>query len=368
MKQSANYNNVADTLQRERGNSATKLENSSETAKEKEKEPSPLEILQQKVAEAEQSGQDEEDDDRMLSCRTLNEVLLEAQQLPDPKPLYKNVWFEGELSCLFADSNNGKSVLATQVCEDIARKGEPVLYFDFEMSPKQWQLRYTKEETGRMYKFSDNFSRVELNPEGIVEEKGYEKALMDDMGRVIKDSGCTKVVIDNLTAISSEAQKADVAALLMRYFKHLKTRYGLSMLVISHTPKRNTSLQITRNDLMGSSVIFNLCDSVFAIGRSAKDNDIRYLKQLKARTGEIVYDSENVLLLQMSQQDDGFLGFFEMGTAREAAHLRTLTDEDVEKQALDVMALHKRGLSYQLIADKLLLSKSKVQRIIKKHK
>ncbi len=51
----------------------------------------------------------------------------------------------GELSCLFADSNvMGKSILAVQIADRIART-DNVLYLDFELSEKQFQLRYTNE-------------------------------------------------------------------------------------------------------------------------------------------------------------------------------------------------------------------------------
>ena len=36
-------------------------------------------------------------------------------------------------------------------------------------------------------------------------------------------------------------------------------------------------------------------DMIFAIGESVKDKNLRYLKQIKARATEIIYDSENVM-------------------------------------------------------------------------
>ena len=53
--------------------------------------------------------------------------------------------------------------------------------------------------------------------------------------------------------------------------KALKSKYGLSILVLAHTPKRDSGKPLGRNDLQGSKMIINFCDSAFAIGESAKN-------------------------------------------------------------------------------------------------
>ena len=80
----------------------------------------------------------------VMSIKTANRTILEASLLPTPRALWDSFWYEGELSCLFADSNVGKSILAVQIADRIART-DNVLYLDFELSEKQFQLRYTNE-------------------------------------------------------------------------------------------------------------------------------------------------------------------------------------------------------------------------------
>ena len=75
-----------------------------------------------------------------MSIKTANRTILEASLLPMPRALWDSFWYEGELSCLFADSNVGKSILAVQIADRIART-DNVLYLDFELSEKQFQLR-----------------------------------------------------------------------------------------------------------------------------------------------------------------------------------------------------------------------------------
>ena len=67
----------------------------------------------------------------MMNIKTANQTILEASLLPTPRALWDSFWYEGELSCLFADSNVGKSILAVQIADRIART-DNVLYLDFD--------------------------------------------------------------------------------------------------------------------------------------------------------------------------------------------------------------------------------------------
>ncbi|MCQ2176232.1 MAG: helicase, partial [Bacteroidales bacterium] len=65
----------------------------------------------------------------MLTLRTANRTLQEAKMRPDPVDLYHELWYEGEVCCLFADSNLGKSIYAVQMADEIAQF-QNVLYVD----------------------------------------------------------------------------------------------------------------------------------------------------------------------------------------------------------------------------------------------
>lgn len=77
----------------------------------------------------------------MFLVKTANQTVEDTRRRPDPEPLYLSLWYEGEVCCLFADSNLGKSLLAVQMADEIARTHR-VLYIDCELSDKQFQLRY----------------------------------------------------------------------------------------------------------------------------------------------------------------------------------------------------------------------------------
>ena len=81
---------------------------------------------------------------------------------PNPVPLWLTLWYQGEVCCLFADSNLGKSIYAVQIAAEIAETHK-VLYFDFELSDKQFQLRYTNETIGQCHRFPEDLYRVEIS-------------------------------------------------------------------------------------------------------------------------------------------------------------------------------------------------------------
>ena len=99
------------------------------------------------------------DDIGMFTVKTANETVHDAALRPVPRNLFMTLWYEGEVTCLFADSNVGKSIFAVQIADQIATT-EPVLYVDCELSEKQFQLRYTDKESGIMHKFPRRSSQI----------------------------------------------------------------------------------------------------------------------------------------------------------------------------------------------------------------
>ncbi len=298
----------------------------------------------------------------MFRVRNMNEMLGEASRQPVPRDFFEKLWYEGELSCLFADSNLGKSILAVQIAEAVARTGTQVLYFDFEMNNRQFLNRYSSGE-GKPHNFPETMRRVEINPLMITGDYAYN--VMNDVERVIEESGARVVIVDNLTWLCSASENGEDAAALMQRLMAMKFKYGLSMLVIAHTPKRDMTRPITANDLAGSKKLFNFFDSVFALGRSALDTSMRYIKQVKCRNGEFTYDSENVRLCYITANDEGTMTLFELGgTDSESRHLKERSDNEKAVMAQRVKDYADKGLSHRQIAQHLGISKSTVSRIV----
>lgn len=303
----------------------------------------------------------------LIKVMEANEWSEMAASRPDPKPLWNGFWNEGELCCLFADSNLGKSILAVQIAEDVAAN-QKVIYFDFEMSSKQFQQRYSSD-SGQLIRFSPNFLRAEINPAYMFDNEtsanlSVEDSMIESIEQLALRNGASVVIVDNVTYLNSVTEKGDAAGAMMLKLMQLKKRHSLSMLILAHTPKRQLSAPITQNDLAGSKKLFNFFDSVVAIGRSAVSSDLRYIKHLKSRCGAIVHDGSNVRICRIDKIN-GFLQFVTAGTDYESRHLKEI-DSDTESLQHEIMSLKAEGKSVREIAAELGLNRSKVHRTIRK--
>lgn len=308
--------------------------------------------------------------------KTANQWIEEAKNRPTPKMLFSQFWYEGEICILFADTNLGKSILAVQIGNSISRgqsitgfnletSKQSILYFDFELSDKQFQNRYSKEYT-QNYVFDDNFLRIEINPDlDLPENQNFDDYLINSIEQSISQTGSKTLIIDNITYLKSDNEKAKEALPLMKKLKELKNKHSLSILILAHTPKRDLSKPITRNDLQGSKMLMNFCDSSFTIGESQQDKQTRYLKQIKQRNCEQVFDAENVCVCQINKEHN-FLQFEFLQFGNENEHLRQRTEKDKENQTEDILRLKGEGLTLREIGSRLGISHQTVKRILDK--
>jgi len=300
----------------------------------------------------------------ILTALPINVWISNSSQKPDPETYYHHLVVEGENTVVFATSNVGKTVFVMQIASEIARKHK-LCYLDFEMSEKQLEMRYVDKETGAVHEFPDNFIRAELAPEDI-EDDDIEQCILDSVEEAAKQ-GIKFFVVDNLSFVCNEGEKSSTAGAFMRKLIKLKRTYGLTTIVVAHTPKRRLQEPIEQKDLAGSAKLMALFDAGIAISRSAQDDEIRYVKQVKVRTGEILYGQDNVILYDMVKVD-GFLKFEYRGHGKEEDHLKGRESSDDTEDILNILRLQKEGNSLRDIAKKLELSLGKVQRLLKKAK
>jgi len=315
----------------------------------------------------------------VFKVKSANDWIEQAKSRPIPKMLFGEFWFENELCILFADTNLGKSILAVQIGDSISNekniqgfkfeaKKQSILYFDFELSDKQFENRYSIDYS-QHYFFNDNFIRVEINSDAEIPEKqNFEEFLNHSLEESIKKTASKILIVDNITYLKNETERSKDALPLMKHLKALKNKYGLSILALAHTPKRDLSKPITRNDLAGSKMLINFVDSCFSIGESHNDKHLRYIKQIKARNTEIIYDSENVVVCQIDKPHN-FLQFEFVDFGNELEHLKQISKEDKEQLEQSIIDLKTANPNFSLgiIANKLNTNKMKVKRTLDKH-
>lgn len=312
----------------------------------------------------------------LLVIKTANQWMHEASVRPIPRMLFDEFWFEGELCILFADTNVGKSILAVQIADSVTSGRpipgfrleaavQPVLYFDFELSDKQFEKRYSADYQNH-YRFEERLLRVELNPETEF-EGNWDKGVQEAIEQAAISTGARVLIVDNITYLKNETERAKHAQPLMRHLGALKKRHGLSIMALAHTPKRDPHNPIRRNDVQGSRTILQFADACFAIGESHQRDDARYLKQIKTRSGEFIYGAENVVLCRVEKQHN-FLGFVFEDYGSEADHLKARTGSENAALDAEILALRQTEpeLSIREIARRLNTNHTRVRRVLKR--
>lgn len=296
-----------------------------------------------------------------------NETMEKASKIKDRVSLYKGLWHEGEICVLFAKSNLGKSILAVQIANEIAKSGKLVNYLDYELDDKQFQGRYTNEITKEMFIFSNNLLRADLSIDRTLKYQGrlerfFEK--VEKMGEI----GIKVIILDNITSLVDKIENGDVIIEFIRRLKLLKEKYELSILIVAHTTKRRDSEPLNQDSLAGSKKLMNFIDSSFALGKSLVETDVIYLKQLKVRAGKHIYNEDNVLLCKIIKKNN-FLHFVECGYAVEKDLLNTkksIAKVDKKELILASYSLFKNGnMSYRQIGKELGVSDKTIAKWIK---
>lgn len=317
--------------------------------------------------------QEENPAESYFKVMTGAEWMEKAENMPIKKKLAGELWFEGENAVLFADSNAGKSILAVQIADSISRgvpidpleltaEAQPVVYFDFEMETPQFSARYSIDGKNP-YRWSENFKRVEINEDADLPRGNYTQFICDAIEFVMKRSGAKIGIIDNISFLNDELEKSKAAAPLIKQLKAIKKKNGFSFLILAHTPKRNNTKPITKNDLQGSKQIMNLVDSAFAIGDSNQGAELHYIKQVKSRNSRHTYDKDNVLICQIIKEEN-FLKFIFLKTALEIDHLECAEPISREKLIELIKKEYGRGKSARSIADQAGYSHTTINKII----
>ncbi len=319
----------------------------------------------------------------LFNLKPASQWLEDAGKKPAVKALFGDFWLEGELSILFSDTGRGKSTLAMQIAEGLARgmpvapmesvvEAQKVLYFDFELNDRQFEARYSiadEDGTRRHYRFSDNLLRAQMAAHDDL-PPGFEtmaEFVRHSFIELVRETGARIIIVDNITFLKGANENAAAAAQLMKALKHMKEYYGLSILVLAHTPKLPFTSPLSLSDLQGSKMLSNFADNVFVLGASHQAKDLRYLKHLKPRGTEIRYDTSNVILYRIKKADS-FLQFEFEGYAKERDHLvwhHEYSDGERAKLMIVAKRLYAQGASQRRVAMILGINPSTVCRYLK---
>ena len=349
----------------------------------------------------------------MLYVQPIQQFIENGSQCGPMKQMFGPFWLEEEVAVLYSPPGVGKSALAIQIAESLAR-GAPlppfddpapvlevppqrVLYLDFELTQLQLTRRYTVVPDGGVslaskYQFSPALRRAELYWDGRLID-GYQDftdMIFENIRRQLYAHEASVLIVDNITFLSrSSTANASIAFRLMTRLQELKKDQFISVLAVAHTPKHAVHLPITMNDLQGSIDLAKVADSMFVLGRSRLQPDLRYIKHIKSRTGRIEHGADNVIVYRLAKFDlaaalgidenavraDNFLGLDLVGFDAETAHLaerpksasaRLRKSRRPDRRLIAyAKTLASQGLSSAAIAKRLGVGKSTAHRYLR---
>jgi predicted ATP-dependent serine protease len=294
--------------------------------------------------------------------RSIKECIEAGKKLESLKRLFGQFFHYGEITVLCGDTGVGKSLLGIWIAKNISEgnitlklleceiDGSPVLYYDFELGDRQFAKRYPD------VLFKDHLYRIDMNPE-CGDFRFSTKMIVDDIKRL----GAKFIIIDNISALIMQRTTVDAeeAQKLMRELKELQAKEGLSILILTHTPKIPPYEPLTINHVGGSKAITNFADSVFFIARSRKGAEYRYLKQVKSRNEK---ELDGVIELKLNTENGVFFDPLELNNEKD--HLQERSS-DLLKARASAKVLKAEGKSNIEIAHKLSVNKSTIGRWLK---
>lgn len=327
--------------------------------------------------------------DNMFVARPANSFLKLPDGAVPQVMLFGELWRQGQLTLLFADTGLGKSVLAVQIACALAGGStiEPfemhsapqrVLYFDFELSHEQFAARYADDggspDTSTDDLFPLNFIRCApredwILPDDFADEHSF---LIHSIIDTIRFSNARVIILDNLSWLTESAENSSSARRLMRMLQTLRRQLGLSILLIAHTPKVRSGLAVEMNQLQGSKMLANFADNIVGMGRSSVSNDLRYLKPLKLRTAASAFEKDTVPVMRLAKRGR-MLGFTFVDVEPESHHLEgnlrgtTLNEALLRERKTRAVELANGGDTIREIAEKLGVGVSSVSRYLKEN-
>jgi predicted XRE-type DNA-binding protein len=317
---------------------------------------------------------------QLPDIRSASKRMEDARSQPDIDQLFSMVWQSNELHLLFADTGVGKSIFAVAISVALCNgeeflgltnqtENQIVLFYDFELSDRQFRKRYSNdfglEDPLHPNLFIDTLDFASISEMSSGNDDKFNDVVFDKISFDIESKKANIVILDNITFLSSQTTQDTQAAMkVMRRLNEMKKKYNISILVLAHTPKRNPFSPFTINDLAGSKHLSNFSDSISAIGISSYDRNVRYIKQIKpSRSGELLYDKDNVIVCEVVKPDT-FLTFEFVEFGNEMDYLgEERRESKIDSDLYKITDMIAQGHNYRHIAEELGISISRISKL-----
>lgn len=321
-----------------------------------------------------------------------------GEGLPVPRELFGSMWYEGELAVLLGAPGTGKSLLAVQIADALARgkppggdatvrkrakarangfdrtttRSAPVLYFDLVLDQRQWTMRYSPdarpgdERLRKPHRFSSRFHRlqIDLTAEMPGSARRMQDLVLRQIEKAIVRTGARVAVIDTIDRFNFGVMRNGDLGYVMSALLGMKRRLGISLLVVAAAHRPRPGHPLTADRLLATRTICSFADSVFSVGECRWQDGWRYVKHLSSRSSAIVCDASHVPTFSIGREKRNFLSFEFDGFYPESLHLDARMDHHRLQRIRQCKQLAAEGLTQRQIAGRMKMSLTAVSRAI----
>lgn len=237
---------------------------------------------------------------------------------------------ETQLGILFGLTGEGKTIFAIEMANQIANgesiwegfrcecEPQKVIYIDFELGSSSFAKRYNEG------KFSENLIIENVDVYSYNMMIGFDSKQGDRIDRAIefientsKRHNSKVLFIDNLSNIADQIEQAAEADRFISDLIGRMKALDLTIMFLGHTPKLVANTQLNINQLKGSSSLTKSFESVIGFKRSLVDKNISYIRQLKSRDADYIFDEEHVGKFEFDKNGNGGWSLNYLGTDEE---------------------------------------------------
>lgn len=274
------------------------------------------------------------------------------QQIANDAFLFDEFWREGEIALLFGGESSGKSILAMQIADSVAKgrgigclkmtaKRQKVLYVDLNTSERQFASRYgsTKLSANLFHYRPDS----ETNLSAMIE-------------RYVESEGIRTIIVDSIEEMKRTLYGVRETLSFMRQMRVLSRRHNVSILVLA-TDHLTRDRDVTPDAIAEYRLLCSAADGVSCIGNLTDKPATRFLLQLRTRAEKIVWGFQDSP--EFTIERDGK----DMPRAVFDERFSPEIDHVLKETLTEIARLRRDGVPYRDIARCVGLSKTRVHEL-----
>lgn len=191
----------------------------------------------------------------------------------------------GELVIVAGPTSKGKTLLSMHIANNIAKKGNRVLFVTLEMTKAELTSRYMYVNGGAE---TNDFATVAANTV-FQENDELDWKDIDGLIQNAKDAlDVDLVIIDHLHYFARDIKNtAEELGKITMTFKKNAIRHNLPIILISHIRKMGKDEDLSLEALRGSSLIGQDADIVLMVNRDAESNQMGVLIDKNRNRGKL---------------------------------------------------------------------------------